>query len=154
MNVLPLVAFLLSVIIQSSVSVIFPEYDDDIHGRLIVSQRKFPFLTQKAYPDMAHYIATDWQIAEIERAQHGGRFKRSSNSSSVVRTRFARDIDDEIEAANNVDDEDDGMSEVAFQEGMNKHKRYAKYIGSKIFTLYKGTLLHLHPTPASSMLHC
>uniref|UniRef100_A0A914XGV8 Uncharacterized protein n=1 Tax=Plectus sambesii TaxID=2011161 RepID=A0A914XGV8_9BILA len=60
-----------------SVRVNLPEFNDPLLGQLIVSQKKFPFLTLKQDPDLAHVFPTDTQINEIKKAVGGqGNFNR------------------------------------------------------------------------------
>ncbi|GMR54182.1 hypothetical protein PMAYCL1PPCAC_24377, partial [Pristionchus mayeri] len=48
-----------------------PEFDDELLGRLVVSKKKFPFLTPKHALDLAHVYPTDLQLQAIKTAVGG-----------------------------------------------------------------------------------
>uniref|UniRef100_A0A1I7ZJX7 VASt domain-containing protein n=1 Tax=Steinernema glaseri TaxID=37863 RepID=A0A1I7ZJX7_9BILA len=63
-----------------------PEFDDELLGRLVVSKKKFPFLTPKHALDQAHVYPTDKQLNDIKKAVGGPkkfalRVRRSLNDS-------------------------------------------------------------------------
>jgi hypothetical protein len=54
-----------------SIRASFPEFDDPLLGKLIVSTKKFPFLTTQKDPELAHIFPTDAQMNEIKIAAGG-----------------------------------------------------------------------------------
>ncbi|KAK0411698.1 hypothetical protein QR680_005789 [Steinernema hermaphroditum] len=63
-----------------------PEFDDELLGRLVVSKKKFPFLTPKHALEKAHVYPTDQQLNEIKKAVGGPkqfalRVKRSATDT-------------------------------------------------------------------------
>ncbi|GMS80788.1 hypothetical protein PENTCL1PPCAC_2963, partial [Pristionchus entomophagus] len=71
-----------------------PEFDDALLGRLVVSKKKFPFLTPARALDMAHVYPTDQQLDAIKTAVGGPK-------AFAMRARRA--------AENNSSDADDGF---------------------------------------------
>uniref|UniRef100_A0A914WT94 Uncharacterized protein n=1 Tax=Plectus sambesii TaxID=2011161 RepID=A0A914WT94_9BILA len=66
-------------------SLTLPEFDDPFFGKLIVSRKKFPFLTSKQQPDLGHVFPTDPQMTEIKAAvqQHQLRAKRDTGDKEI-----------------------------------------------------------------------
>ncbi|KAF8386625.1 hypothetical protein PRIPAC_75767 [Pristionchus pacificus] len=58
-----------------------PEFDDELLGRLVISKKRFPFLTPKDAPELAHVYPTDQQLNMIKAAigapEYAMRMKRS-----------------------------------------------------------------------------
>lgn len=59
-----------------------PDFDDELLGKLVVSKKKFPFLTPQRSPDIAHVYPTDQQLDKIKeaigKAQFAMRMKRAA----------------------------------------------------------------------------
>lgn len=59
-----------------------PDFDDELLGKLIVSKKKFPFLTPQHSPEIAHVFPTDQQLDKIKEAiempQFALRMKRAA----------------------------------------------------------------------------
>lgn len=62
---------LLYVPYSHSVHASLPVFHDELLGELIVSTKKFPFLTSKQDPDLAHIFPTDDQMKQIKEAVGG-----------------------------------------------------------------------------------
>ncbi|KAF8361732.1 hypothetical protein PRIPAC_88655 [Pristionchus pacificus] len=69
----------------SSYSREIPEFDDELLGRLIISTKKFPFLTPKHSPELAHVYPTDQQLDRIKKTvgseEFAVRAKRAANGT-------------------------------------------------------------------------
>ncbi|TKR87032.1 hypothetical protein L596_011509 [Steinernema carpocapsae] len=65
-----------------------PEFDDELLGRLIVSKKKFPFLTMRHAPEQAHVYPTDQQLRVIREAVGGPR---------QFALRAKRSLDDDVD---------------------------------------------------------
>ncbi|GMR58708.1 hypothetical protein PMAYCL1PPCAC_28903, partial [Pristionchus mayeri] len=79
--------FLFSFLFSSfSLARIIPEFDDELLGQLVVSKKKFPFLTPKHSPEIVHVYPTDQQLNAIKVAVGGPkqfalRSRRAANES-------------------------------------------------------------------------
>lgn len=75
-----------------------PEFDDELLGRLVVSKKRFPFLTPRDAPDIVHVFPTDQQLNAIKAAfgvpQFTSRMKRSLDEAPD----FPSDITGALEA--------------------------------------------------------